>query len=555
MHIEQVEKSVEMTNEVSRLAKGTNGKGRVGISVYFLILITEIFSYTIFSQSWAEPIESIRGRVFFIASGDVAGLINAIKTANSNRQENKIKLAAGTYTLTAVENTTDGDNGLPSIASNVTIQGTSVDTTIIERDPNAPAFRIFHVAPTGTLNLNGLTVKGGFIECCDIGGAIFNDGLLTITSSTISDNSAVFEGGGIAGNGRVTITNSTISFNSAQDGGGIFNKGPVTITSSTISDNSGDGFGGGIWGGVPLTIIDSGIFHNSINFFGGGIATAQMRITNSIIFNNSSGFIGGGIAIFEGLNPSTSTITKSTISNNAADSFGDGIYNDADNTLTIIDTAISDNTSSDSIDNNGGVINIINTTISNNVIAIENDSNGTVSIVNSTIANNTFGISNPNDEFNDTDRVKLQNTILANNTRNGIGFDCSGSVTSLGNNIIGDTTACSIALQKNDLTGDPGLDTFEDNGIPGNGHFPLLPNSRAIDAGNNALCLSNPILFTDQIGQPRNDFQGRHSIALQQLICSKMKPSIIKQLFCQQNICDIGSIEFQKHRNQQDPQR
>ena len=88
-------------------------------------------------------------------------------------------------------------------------------------------------------------------------------------------------------------------------------------------------------------------------------------------------------------------------------------------------------------------------------------------------------------------------------------------ITSLGNNIIGDPTGCDITLLPNDLTGDPGLDAFTDNGTPGNGHFPLLETSRAIDAVNNEVCFSNPVLATDQIGNPRV------------------------------GICDIGAIEFE----------
>src|SRR5262249_40639695 len=92
--------------------------------------------------------------------------------------------------------------------------------------------------------------------------------------------------------------------------------------------------------------------------------------------------------------------------------------------------------------------------------------------------------------------------------------DCAGPVTSLGNNLIGEITGCNIILQPSDLTGDPGLADFRDTGKPGNGHFPLLPTSRAIDAANSSVCPEK-----DQIGQPR-------------------KPH-----------CDIGSIEFTHMQN------
>src|SRR5712691_3720772 len=51
---------------------------------------------------------------FSCAAGDVACLIAAITTANANGGTNTITLAAGTYTLTVVDNNTDGQNGLPS---------------------------------------------------------------------------------------------------------------------------------------------------------------------------------------------------------------------------------------------------------------------------------------------------------------------------------------------------------------------------------------------------------------------------------------------------------
>jgi hypothetical protein len=84
--------------------------------------------------------------VFQCGAGDVACLIAAINDANVNGEENTITLAAGTYTLTAVDNDTDGPNGLPSITSMLTIRGVEAEATIIERVGSAPDFRLMHVA-------------------------------------------------------------------------------------------------------------------------------------------------------------------------------------------------------------------------------------------------------------------------------------------------------------------------------------------------------------------------------------------------------------------------
>jgi hypothetical protein len=108
----------------------------------------------------------------------------------------------------------------------------------------------------------------------------------------------------------------------------------------------------------------------------------------------------------------------------------------------------------------------------------------------------------------------LQNTILAHNQWvAGFPEDCPGAIPSLGNNLIGTLAGliseCPLTLQPTDLTGDPGLGDFTDNGEPGNGHFPLLETSQAINAGNDRACPKR-----DQIGNER------------------------------EGSCDIGSIEF-----------
>ena len=103
---------------------------------------------------------------FNIANGDVAGLITAINTANSNNQNDDINLAAsGTYTLTAVNNMNDGPNGLPTITGDnghqLNIYGNGATIT---RNSFAPRFRIFFVQlSSGHLALNDLTITNGVI--------------------------------------------------------------------------------------------------------------------------------------------------------------------------------------------------------------------------------------------------------------------------------------------------------------------------------------------------------------------------------------------------------
>jgi hypothetical protein len=158
-----------------------------------------------------------QAKTFQCSAGDIACLIAAINEANANGQKhNTIRLEAGTYTLTTVDNITDGANGLPSITSALTIRGAGADQTMVERDVNAPQFRLVHVAATGTLTLRALTIRGSTcFGACGGGGGIFNQhGTLIIRQTTIAENRiGVGAGGLVTHGGTVTIADSTIADN------------------------------------------------------------------------------------------------------------------------------------------------------------------------------------------------------------------------------------------------------------------------------------------------------------------------------------------------------
>jgi hypothetical protein len=463
-------------------------------------------------------------------------MIAAIHAANGNGAENTITLAAGTYILTAVDNDTDGPNGLPSITSLLTIQGTGAETTVIERGA-APASRILHVAATGTLTLEGVTLRGGSIGKDSEpgifpgrGGGLFNaGGTVTLLHSILTGNGAwLGSGGGLfnAG-GTVTLLHSTLTGNSAESegfsGGGLSNNGgTVSLLHSTLINNSVGVSGGGAAlesSGGTVTLISSTVANNRMAR-GGGHALSNsgtMTIRDSAVVGNGGTEGGGGIG-----NGGTMTILNSTIARNGDLS---GISNGG--TLTIIDSTIAENYADDCCDlaEGGGISNFGTLTITNSTIAKNTASSGheafgggisnfgALTITNSTIAQNRVAaqfFAQGGGLFNSLGTVQLQNTILAGNSTLFESPDCLGPVTSQGHNLIGDRTGCDIALQATDLTGDPGLGAFTDAGTPGDGHFPLHPSSRAIDAGDPAACPRK-----DQLGHPRV------------------------------GVCDMGAIEFQ----------
>jgi hypothetical protein len=393
-----------------------------------------------------------QAKTFRCGAGDVACLIDAINEANANGQTNTIRLAAGTYTLTAVNNAA---NGLPLITSPLTITGRGAETTIIERDASAPGFRILQVAPTGTLTLKRLMLRGGSASG---GGGIANSGTLSLMHSAVTRNRADFGAGISTSGGTVTITHSTIADNDGHFVGALsITGGTVTLHATTITGHFSQGTAG----------IANG-------FFGGG---GTVLITESAITDNIAD-LPGPAGIF---NNGTMVITNTTIARNTnpiRSNFGGGGLVNAGGTLLLTNSTVAENAAPRG---GGGIL----------------QTGGTVLLLNTILAQN---------------RAELPFPIPQPD-----GQDCEGSIISLGHNLIGDPTGCSITLQPSDLTGDPGFGPFTDNGRPGNGHFPLLPTSQAVDAGNDAFC-------------PRTDQLGRRRIGP----------------------CDMGAIEFRDRDDRHD---
>jgi hypothetical protein len=205
----------------------------------------QMIAFAVMTLGRLSPVQAA---VFNVAAGDVAGLISAINTANGNNEDDTINLAAGTYTLTAVNNDTDGSNGLPSITTALTIHGAGANHMVLARAASAPAFRIAHVAATGIVTLEGLTATGAFFPLNNfaLGGGIFNAGTLTLLRSIVNGNSLddSADAGGIYNTGTLTLLETTVSGNSGFRGGGILNFGTLTVLNSTISGNSGLDAGG-----------------------------------------------------------------------------------------------------------------------------------------------------------------------------------------------------------------------------------------------------------------------------------------------------------------------
>ena len=180
------------------------------------------------------------------------------------------------------------------------------------------------------------------------GGGILNYGILTMSNSAFSGNSAG-AGGGIFNTDNagcsVTLNNVAFSGNSGGSGGGggIYNTGSLTVSNSTIAGNSGQ-LGGGIYNNFSLTVTSSTISGNTAGGQGGGgfYNAGTLTMSDSTIAGNyaGDGSYGGGIDNFGPL-----TASNSTISGNYSSGGGGGIYNGASvalqNTILAGNTAVS----------------------------------------------------------------------------------------------------------------------------------------------------------------------------------------------------------------------
>jgi hypothetical protein len=184
---------------------------------------------------------------------------------------------AATITLTVVDNSTDGETGLPVVTTTIIINGNG---STVERSSAAgtPIFRIFDVSDTGDLTLNDLAIANGLTAIHskgDPGGGILNAGTLTLNNCTVSGNAT---GDGSDGN----------SGGDGGDGGGIFNGGTLTMTGCTVSGNTtGNGGNGSASGGGGGDGGDGGD--------GGGIANeGTANLNNCTISGNTTGHGGDG---------------------------------------------------------------------------------------------------------------------------------------------------------------------------------------------------------------------------------------------------------------------
>jgi CSLREA domain-containing protein len=443
---------------------------------------------------------------FETEEGDAACTLRAaIQEANARNGQDIIELPAMEFQLSLDGRDEDAAaTGDLDITGDVTIRGTT-DSEDVNSTVNIQSIdRGFEVRGVSA-QFEGFTITAGTAVGAPGGGAIYNNGgSVTLIDMNLNLNSGSVRAGGIENNGDLTIRDSKLDSNS---GGGIYNTedGDLTLQNVEMLGNS-RGSGAAIHNKGLITIEDSEFRSNNATTNPGGAIFNDNRLTvnNTLFASNNSG-TGGGIFNASG---AIATIVESTFQQNLVRGVGGGVVNAVDAIMTITHTTMFANIADDAGGiHNSGNLTLVSSTISGNFVrftggGIINEESGTLTLRDSTIHNNSAGMSTGG-VANRNGNVQVANSIIAGNNTQGDSPDCSGPLTSISNNLIGDDSGCegfenganSDIVGTGDNPVDPALGPLEDNGGPTLTHA-VLSNSPARDAGANCESL-------DQRGENR----------------------------------------------------
>ena len=250
--------------------------------------------------------------------------------------QNAIGLVTGTLTLNqniamTAKEAADFTNGI-TINKDIVIDGKG--HTIDAKNLG----RIFSIGEGFTVTLTNATLINGK---ADKGGAIYNDGSLTLSDVKLSDNAADSYGGAVFNNGELVVSDSVFDSNdivnrgsASVDYGGaaIYNwkEGTLKVTNSNFTNNiknykNGDNLVGAITTIGNATVSGSNFVNNSGRWGGAISATgAELRKNSSTltvsntIFKDNSALYAGAVYIWG----SNYNIADCVFDNNTA--FGKG---------------------------------------------------------------------------------------------------------------------------------------------------------------------------------------------------------------------------------------
>jgi hypothetical protein len=206
--------------------------------------------------------------------------------------------------------------------------------------------------------------KGGNGGNAGNGGAIYNAGVLTVSNSLLTSNTAGLLASiyGIAGFGGAASTSSQSGVNgdggdggkggNGGSGGGVYNAatGTLTVSTSTISGNAaGSGYSGGTGGHGETGTVDAGSRAGSggpggMGGSGGGIYNAGMVTLSTTTLSSNAAGSGGVDSTDYGGGGLFCAGSGGIGGNGGRGGDGGGVYNASAGTLTIANATLAGNT-------------------------------------------------------------------------------------------------------------------------------------------------------------------------------------------------------------------
>ena len=220
---------------------------------------------------------------FDVIADDTGSLRDAIADANA-MPGSTVSIPPGTYNLGS-----GGELAITADGTTIIGTGTRASEVVIAGPGSGGNDRVIDVAASG-VEITGILVTGGNLKGRGRGGGIqVQSGASLVLVGVQIDANRAYEGGGLYNDGIVTVSQSTVSNNtSGQKGGGIKNDGVLTMVNSTVSGNKGKG-GGGLSTAGTANLAFSTVFDNtSTNKIGAGTLRngGSLTVINSIVANN-----------------------------------------------------------------------------------------------------------------------------------------------------------------------------------------------------------------------------------------------------------------------------
>ena len=287
-------------------------RNKLAILILLILFIVSISCVSAEDSNSVSVLSGSNSDVYVSPTGNdnnVGDVNNPFATINKAIDSNvsNIHLSEGKFIGT-------GNNGLTIENKSITIIGAGADKTII--DLNKTQF--MDIKSTSSVVLTNLTIINGYTK---YGGAIYNNGNLTIQNCNFKNNSAT-SGGAIYNNGNLDIYYSTFEDNVVTDrGGAVLSYSYVGIYDSTFIRNKGTGTsstGGSIYingNSNKYSVLNRNIFKDtSVARQGGALYLSYVNVTNCIFENASTtdteSSKGGGAIYGSSFNLKNNTMTN-----------------------------------------------------------------------------------------------------------------------------------------------------------------------------------------------------------------------------------------------------